>query len=371
MKKKLIRATTVSMSTVFYVDIIPDLQEQGYEVVAVSSPGQELDEVRKKGAKVITVPMERHISPFKDLISLFRLISVFIKERPYIVHSITPKAGLLCMMAGWLTRAPRRVHMFTGLVWPTATGLSRKILMFTDWLTCSCATHVIPESQGVMNDLQAHITKKPMHVLGFGNIKGIDMEYWRNTPELNQPDPAFFTFLFVGRITKDKGINELVSAFCRLNSEHPKTRLWLVGPFEDDLDPVSDETRKLIETTPAIITWGERNRDELRQFYASSDCFVFPSYREGMPNTPIEAGAMGLPTIATDINGSREIIINGENGIVIPSKDADALYAAMEHMLLNTNGDRTRMASNARELIGSRFEQSFVRKCLYEYYNSL
>ena len=141
------------------------------------------------------------------------------------------------MVASWITRVPLRIHTFTGLVWPTASGISKKILMFTDWLTCTCATHIIPEGQGVKNDLQSHITKKPMKVLGYGNVRGVDMERFSEREEITElashiRDKEAFTFLFVGRIVGDKGINELVEAFARLNQEHRNTRLVLTGKYK-------------------------------------------------------------------------------------------------------------------------------------------
>lgn len=291
------------------------------------------------------------------------------------VHSMTPKAGLLCMLAGWLTRVPRRVHTFTGLVWPTSKGLSRKILMFTDWLTCACATHVIPEGEGVKQDLQQHITKKPMHVLGYGNVRGVDMERFSKRTEVVEASEKVrsknvFTFLFVGRIVRDKGIHELVQAFQRLYVDCPDVRLLLVGRFEQGLDPLKSETMQVIAEHVAIEHVGPKYGEELLTYYAASDCFVFPSYREGFPNTVMEAGAMDLPCIVTDINGSREIIEDGKNGVIIPSQDADALYQAMKEMVENKEM-RSIYASNARPMIASRFEQGFVRKCLYDFYEEI
>ena len=160
---KIFRTCTVSMSVDFVTGLLPDLKEQ-YEVILLSSPGPELNEAaRKYVVRTVSVPMKRHISLFYDIISLCRLSFIFLKERPTMVHSMTPKAGLLCMIAAWMTGVPVRVHTFTGLVFPTATGLKRKILMLTDSLTCACATHVIPEGEGVKNDLLWNgITKKPM-----------------------------------------------------------------------------------------------------------------------------------------------------------------------------------------------------------------
>ena len=200
--------------------------------------------------------------------------------------------------------------------------------MLTDAITCWCATHVIPEGEGVKTDLlNKGITHKPLRILGYGNVRGIDMDKFsvssvecskecsvlsveRSDSKLKTQNSKLktFTFLFVGRIVGDKGINELVEAFCRLNSEKPETRLVLVGFYEQNLDPVSEETHRRIEENPNIIMAGERTGDDLVRSYAEADCFVFPSYREGFPNTVLEAGAMGLPCIVTDINGSREII---------------------------------------------------------------
>lgn len=321
------------------------------------------------------MPMERRISPFKDLFSLFMLVNVFRKEKPFMVHSMTPKAGMLCMLAAWLTRIPRRVHTFTGLVWPTSTGLVRKILMCTDWLTCACATHIIPEGKGVMNDLQQYITHKPMRVLGYGNVRGVDMQRFSRRPEILQKattirKKGIFTYLFVGRIVGDKGINELVEAFEKLHQKYTRTQLVLIGEYEANLDPLKQETVKRIDKNFAIRMVGAKRGEDLLTYYAAADCLVFPSYREGFPNVVLEAGAMGLPSIVTDINGSREIIENEKNGLIIPSKDSEALYTAMKRMLIDTDGFE-RMAAYARPMIESRFEQQFVSQCLYQFYDEI
>lgn len=372
---KIIRATTVPMSLkAFCSGMLRELSEK-YEIVAVSSPGDDLEEVaNREGIRTIAVPMERHISALKDLKSLFSMIRVLRKEKPTMVHSMTPKAGLICMMAAWITRVPVRVHTFTGLVFPTSTGIMRKILMFTDKLTCAFATHIIPEGEGVKNDLlNNEITKKPLKVLGYGNVRGVDMEYYSRRPEVMEKAQEIknddFTFLFVGRIVRDKGINELCKAFDEL-SGIASVRLLLIGPYENNIDPVSEKTKVIIRNNPAIYSIGEKNDDELLAYYAASDCFVFPSYREGFPNTVLEAGAMGLPSIVTDINGSREIIVQGENGVIIPAHDVNALFDAMLNMIRD-KAAREKMAANARLMIDSRYEQRFVRQCLYDFYNEV
>ncbi len=397
--KKIIRACTVSMSVGFVAGMLSDLTKK-YEVVLLSSPGPEMEDAKEKfGVRTIEVAMERHISLIKDLTSLLKLIRIFKREKPDMVHSMTPKAGLLCMVAAWMTRVPVRIHTFTGLVWPTTKGVQRWVLKMTDRITCFCATHVIPEGQGVLNDLKAGgITNKEMKVLGYGNVKGIDMTRFSHRPEIIEKAKAIrkddvFTFLFVGRIVKDKGINELVEAYIRLHDEYRNVRLILVGSFEESLDPISPTAKEQIEKTPDIIVAGEQSGDDLIAYYAAADCFVFPSYREGFPNTVIEAGAMELPCIVTDINGSREIItgaplqlpfVDGDNevmnapvtvsvkqnGIIIPSKDVEALYEAMKRMVTDKEM-RGGMVKNARPMIEGRFEQGFVRKCLYEFYEEI
>lgn len=381
-KKKIIRAATVSLSVDFFKEVMIRMREAGYEMVALTSPGEDLWKLRdENGFDIIEVPMERRMSPFKDLKSLFSLIIAFAKEKPQVVHSMTPKAGLLCMLAAWLTRVPVRIHTFTGLVWPTSTGLSRKILMTTDWITCACATHVVPEGQGVLDDLRSHITKKPMKVLGYGNVMGVDMERFdpkRFDIKRNDNDP--FTFTFVGRVVGDKGINELVEAFCKLNKKYPNTKLKLIGGYERELDPLLPDVDDAIEHNDAIEANGPCYGEDLLVEYLKADCHVMPSYREGFPNSVLEAGAMGRPQIVTDINGSREIITGLEktdgnmrickNGIIVPSKDTDNLYRAMELMLTDSKM-RESMKAEARPSIMSRFEKGFVQSCLIAFYKEI
>ena len=376
MKITILRATTVPLSLGFFEGTMTELLKT-YDVQLLSSPGQELDNMGNRfGVKTHAVEMYRRLSPCKDLKSLYKIVSVFRKEKPFMVHSMTPKAGFLCMLAAWWTKVPIRLHTFTGLVWPTERGWRRQLLMLTDKITCACATHIVPEGEGVKNDLlENRITKKPIKVLGYGNVKGVDMDRFSRRSEVMKKaqsliNNASFTFLFVGRIVRDKGINELCEAFEQLNKQYPNTRLFLVGSFEDDLDPISEKARSIIDNTSTVYAIGPQYDDDLLAYYAASDCFVFPSYREGFPNTVLEAGAMGLPCIVTNINGSREIIIEDKNGVIIPQKNIEALYKAMERMIVDEQW-RKEIARNARTFIMERFEQGFVQKCLLEYYFEL
>lgn len=373
--KKLIRVSTIPTSLNTFCRGQLKMLSAHFEVIALSSPGEELDQLgTREQVRTIAVPMERHISLWKDFVSLCRLIHVFYKERPYIVHSMTPKAGLLSMVAAWVTRVPVRIHTFTGLVFPTAHGLMQRILMLMDGITCFCATHINPEGQGVKRDLERFsITCKPLHIIANGNVRGIDLQYYDRTPQViaaaeTLKQPSCFTFCFVGRIVADKGINELVEAFCKLYEENPAVRLLLVGRYEEDLNPLEKNTISIIHTCTAIEHVGQQA--DVRPYMAASDALVFPSYREGFPNVVLEAGAMGLPVIVTDINGSNEIIENEKNGLIIPPKDTQALFLAMKEFATNSTLVQN-MARNTRQIIADRYEQKMIWGELLAWYQSL
>lgn len=374
-KKKVLRIATVPLSLDLLLKGQLRMLNEEYEVVAVSSPGKELEKVAgREGVRTVAVGMERRISLFKDLVSLCRLIKVIRREKPWMVHTVTPKAGLLGMMAAWVCGVPVRVHTFTGLVFPTACGLKRKILMATDRLTCACATSINPEGKGVMNDLKRFgITRRDMKIVGNGNINGIDLEFFCRTPEVMEVAAKWrkegsFTFCFVGRIVGDKGMNELAEAFGRLVAEYPACRLLLVGAFEEKLDPVSPEVKAFFENCGQVefVGW----QDDIRPYLVASDVFVFPSYREGFPNVVIQAAAMGVPSIVTDINGCNEIICDGVNGVIVPSHDADRLYEAMKRM--REDGEVwANMSRKARASVAERYERKYVWNEIKKFYAEL
>jgi glycosyltransferase involved in cell wall biosynthesis len=379
-KPKLLRTATVATS----LDILLKGQlrflQNHFEVVAVSGNDTHLQTVNdREGVTVIDVPMARKINILFDLISLFRLYRMFKKEKPTLVHSITPKAGLLTMTAAWLARVPIRMHTFTGLVFPSQQGLMKKILITADKIVCKMATHVYPEGQGVKNDLLNYsITSKPLKVLANGNVNGIDTAYFA-THHFSDNDKQSLrkewniqsedlVFVFVGRLVGDKGINELITAFTEINTHNKTAKLLLVGPYEHELDPLEQSTLDAIYENTNIITVGFQ--DDIRPFLAISDVFVFPSYREGFPNVVMQAGAMGLPSIVTDINGSNEIIQHNHNGSIIPPKDTTALTQAMQQLIDNPTL-RQSLAQNSRQSITSRYEQQVVWDALLAEYQML
>ncbi len=428
MKPKLIRTSTVAISLDYLLKGQLAFLQKNYEVLAVSGQDEHLEAVnQREGVKTQSLVMQRKISPLKDLKSLWQLYFLFRKEKPLMVHSITPKAGLLSMIAAYLAGVPIRIHTFTGLVFPSKLGIMKQLLIVMDRVLCHCATNIYPEGQGVRQDLiNNKITNKPLKVLANGNVNGIDLEYFdpcvfskeqtqttRDSLGIASDD---FVFVFVGRLVGDKGINELVAAFelfsnsssyspleikdstipefsiiksyrgkgCVLplrsqlesfaesnqqpTTNNQKSKLLLVGPFESALDALQPETLRIIEANKNIISVGFQN--DVRSYLALSECLVFPSYREGFPNVVLQAGAMGLPSIVTDINGCNEIIIDGENGCIIPVKNSMAVVEAMQKIIKNTDL-RTHLKENARSMIASRYKKQLVWEAILEEYKRL
>jgi glycosyltransferase involved in cell wall biosynthesis len=379
MKRKIIRVTTVPQSMNLIKGQISYLKGE-FEVELISSSGDIFKDIAdRENVKFHIVEMKRSISPIRDLMSIINMYRLLRKEKPYIIHSMTPKAGMVSMIASFFARVPHRIHTFTGLIFPTCTGLKKKILIIVDKITCLCATKIIPEGNGVKRDLlHSNITKKQLAVIGNGNVNGIDTSHFSrdiiSSTNLNQLKAKLgikvdeFVFLSVGRVVRDKGIIELVTAFKRLSSMYPKSKLVILGDFERDLDPIPNEIEQEIINNKAIIYCGYEN--DVRPYFAISDLFVFPSYREGFPNVVLQAGAMEVPAIVTDINGSNEIIEDGVNGLIIPSKDSNVLFEKMQHLYLNSN-ELMELKKNCRNIIVKKYEQSFVWKEMLKMYKSL
>ena len=372
---KLFRLNTIDWSLNMLRGQLEFLNRE-FEVVAVADDSGVLQEVaEREGVRTIAVPMRREISIAADCRSLVVLYKLFRRERPYIVHANTPKASLLSMVAAWATRVPHRIYLVTGLRFETTHGILRFILKTMERITCLCATKVIPEGDGVKDTLRReNITRKPLQKIHNGNINGIDLEHYDRTEQVMTRAAEIrngsedFTFIFIGRMVRDKGINELVAAFDRLNREFPATKLLLVGKFEDELDPVLPETKQMIEKNPKIEFAGYQN--DVRPYFAAADVAVLPSYREGFPNVVIQAGAMGLAQIVTDINGCNEVVVDGRNGLIVPKQNEEALYEAMRR--LTTDRELTaRMAASARELIASRYRQQDVWDATLKMYKNL
>ena len=364
---------------------------QHFEVTAIAADAEELKRVALKyGVKHHHVEMTRAITPLQDFQALYQLYRYLRKVRPAMVHSHTPKAGLVGMMAAYFAGVPVRMHTVAGLPLLEAVGFKRKILNFVEKLTYAFATKVYPNSYGLKNIIlqERFCAPQKLKVLANGSSNGINTEIFSpatvgiaQREELRKElgiAPGDFVFLFVGRLVGDKGINELVRAFKNLTHEadadsefqvaKKSLKLLLVGPLEQDLDPLAPETLAAIENHPQIISVGYQQ--EVRPYFAISDALVFPSYREGFPNVVLQAGAMELPSIVSDINGCNEIITPLKNGLIVPVKDAAALQSAMKELISNP-ALYAAMKQSARPHIESLYRQEVVWDALLKEYREL
>ncbi len=378
MKKKFFITTTIPATLGFFKGNLAYLNEV-FEVYAISSQKDELNELgRKEGIKTFFIPMRRPISLFYDIVSLFRFIKLFLVERPDIVHGNTPKASLLSMVSAKLSGVKVRIYMCHGLRYQGTTGIMRLLLMKMEKITCACATEVICVSKGVRNILieDGICAKNKAVVIHHGSASGIDLDYFKIDSSLQNTDVreklgislTDFVFIFVGRIVKDKGVNELISSFEKLHSQINSVHLILVGSEEKDLNPISKKNRETIETHLNIHAVGRQI--DIRPYLLSSDAFVLPSYREGFGMVLLEAGAMGLPCITTNISGCNEIVIHGENGEIIPPRDENALYEKMKDWVVHKD-KLAYMSSHARSFVENRFDKKTVWLKLLDEYNRL
>ena len=381
MKIKLIRITTVPISLEKLLENQLRFMKRFFEVTAVSSDDHRLQQFGKEqGVDTFHVDLTRKITPIKDLKAVVKLYKFLKKETPSIVHTHTPKAGIVGMLASKLAGVPIRMHTVAGLPLMETSGVKRTVLNTVEKLTYYCATNVYPNSKGLKEFIikEKLTSKNKLKILGNGSSNGIDTTHFspnqvsdiekrqlRNELNITKND---FVFVFVGRLVGDKGINELVQAFTEISKTHTNSKLLLVGPLETDLDPLLPNTLNEIKKNEAIIYAGFQT--DVRPYLAISDVLVFPSYREGFPNVVMQAGAMGLPSIVTDINGCNEIIQSGVNGIIIPVKDVQAIYDAMEK-LVNDKSYYNKLQDKSRPLIVKNYSQSDLWNALFMEYNRL
>jgi len=379
--QKLIRITTIPLSLEKLLEGQLTFMDQYFDVTAISAEKERLKRYGEDNeVNTFCVDMTREITPLKDLKAVFNLYQYFKKKKPLIVHTHTPKAGIVGMLSAKLAGVPIRLHTVAGLPLLETTGSKRKVLNIVEKLTYALATKVYPNSKGlydiIVNEKFASTSK--LKVLGKGSSNGIDTEYFdpskysdefkikfRNKLEI--PD-SNLVFIFIGRLVSEKGINELINAFCKLNQNNPNSNLLLVGPFEQDLGPLKPETLAIIRSHKSIISVGYQK--DVRPYLAISDVLTFPSYREGFPNVVMQAGAMNLPSIVTDINGCNEIISNGKNGLMIPVKDENALYSSMLNLLKNEDL-RLSLASKTRSEITLNYERKEFWKVLLNEYKEV
>ena len=408
-RKKIIRVTTADISLNSLLKGQLKFLNQYFEVVGVAKDTGVLEEVsEREGIRVVDAPLERPISLVKDIKGLWFLYRLFRKEKPWCVHANTPKGSLLAMIAAWFACVPHRVYTVTGLRYQGTHGFLRTILKTMERLSCLFATNVIPEGQGVLQCLKRdNITKKVLRVIHYGNINGKDTEffsrdstietaslkltdkqiYLRNLSEkearsIVRSELGFsnndFIFVFIGRLVNDKGLGELADAIRKLENENLEIKLLLIGEIDGEDDALAKDKLNYLMQSKNVKYIGVQS--DIRPYLMASDVLVFPSYREGFPNVPLEAGALGLPAIVTNINGSNEIVEDGVNGKIIQAPldnngmrvndITNELYTMMKWFFHHPE-EVKRMGENARPIICERYEQHNVWKAILEYYKQL
>ncbi|MBZ9729058.1 glycosyltransferase family 4 protein [Salegentibacter sp. JZCK2] len=381
MPRKLVRITTIPLSLEKLLEGQLSFMSKYYEVTAVAAEKERLKKYgRKNGVETFWVEMTRAITPVQDLKAVWKLYNFFKREKPEIVHTHTPKAGIVGMLAAKMAGVPLRLHTVAGLPLMETTGKKRKVLDQVEKFTYKLATKVYPNSRGLREIIlkEGFAKESKLKVLGKGSSNGIDTKYFdpyqfedtqkknkRQSQGIPQED---FVFIFIGRLVSEKGINELVESFRKLQRKHQNISLLLVGPFEKELDALKEDTFKTIRDHEKIFTTGYQ--EDVRPYLAVSNALAFPSYREGFPNVVMQAGAMNLPAIVSDINGCNEIILEGVNGVIIPSKNVSALLKAMELFVENKNYTE-RLSANAREEICKYYERKEFWQILLKEYKSL
>lgn len=336
-----------------------------YEVEIITSNSKNIRNIEQyENVTIKTVDFNRKINIFKDFKVLIELYLYFIKNRPSIVYTLTPKAGLLGMTASFMARTPIRIHNVVGLPHLEAKGRRKSILIFTEKITYLFSTNLYSNSFNLIDEIKK-LTPKNVRVIGHGSVNGVDTDYFSDVLD-NQKKLKIkhaykiqdndLVLTFVGRIVRDKGINELISVFVKLKKKYSNLKLLLIGDFENELDPISTNSKKIMDSDKDIIHI--KFQEDIRKFLAISNLFLLPSYREGLPNVLIEAGSYGVPLIATNINGCNEIITHGENGALINAKDEISLYGEVEKFILDKIY-YNHIKSNVRKSIVDRYSQQY------------
>lgn len=344
-KPLLLHVVTVPQTlSSFFDGQINYMKKNGFEVAAISSPGPQAEFVSQRdNIKVCQIPMLRRISPFADIIVLFRLFKTMRRLRPTIVHTHTPKAGLLGMIAAYLARVPVRVFTLHGLRSSGMEGGKKRILSGSEKLSCWLAQKVFAVSNSVCRQAQnlGYCSEDKIKVLVNGTCNGIDAKD-RFNPEnypkeirsqirrkYGIPEDAL-VLCYVGRIVREKGVAELIESWRKLRAEFDNLFLLMVGEYESE-DAVGHEVVQILNNDERIVITGFVY--DMPEHYSAVDLVALPTYREGFPYAPLEGAAMGLSVVATKVCGCVDAVEDGRTGILVPAKNADALYEAIKRLL--------------------------------------
>lgn len=375
--KKIVIIVTVPVVLETWLKGQPKFLSQYYDVEIITSPSNTLKSIEKyENVTIKTVDFNRKINFFKDLKVLIQLYIYLVKNRPFIVYTLTPKAGLLGMISAYLARVSNRIHNIVGLPHLEAKGKRKTILTMTEKITYFFSTGVYCNSFN-LKKVVTKMTEKPVNVIANGSVNGVDTHYFKDRLSTEKKESILkklnldtddFIITFVGRIVKDKGINELINAFDLISAKYLKTKLLLIGDYKNESDPISQVSQKIIKNNKSIIYL--EFQEDIREYLAISSLFVLPSYREGLPNVLIEAGSYGIPLVATNINGCDEIIQHNENGILINKKDEKDLFDAIEKFITDKEYFK-KMKNNIRKSIISRYDQKYFWSKLLEEFKTI
>lgn len=351
------------------------LREGGFSVTLICSPGELLEQTAaREGVGAISIPMRRGITVIADMVSIARLWKLLRRMRPDLTEFSTPKAGLLGTVAARLAGVPRRVYMLRGLKLERSEGWKRHLLLMLERLAASCATLVLCNSASLRAEALAlgigSDTK--LRLLGTGSSNGVDVE--RFAPGPNELGPVLGlpadapVVGFVGRLTRDKGVPELIEAFEVIRSAVPNVRLLLVGWFDEAEDALSEDLQRSIRAHPQIHLTGFV--DDTAPYYRAMDVMVLPTWREGFPNVVLEAAATGVPVVTTIATGARDSVVPEVTGLLIPPGYPEAISEAVVRLL--RDGDlRGRMGLAARSWILEHFVDDRVLGLTTDFYKTL
>jgi len=369
---KLLIIVTVPVVLETWLKGQPKFLSEYYDVEILTAPSPTVTGVSKyENVPIKTMDFTRQISPFRDIKVLLKLISYMKQEKPSIVYTLTPKAGLLGMIASWISRVPHRIHCVVGLPHLEAQGKRKTILTVTEKITYFFASQIYCNSLNLQKVVSS-MTTKPVGVIGNGSVNGVDTEYFKDRMTQEKKIEIIeslgfskndFIITFVGRIVKDKGINELINVFDNLSNKYSDIKLLLIGDYKNETDPISSKSMQIIEENSSVKYL--EFQEDVGEFMSISKLFVLPSYREGLPNVLIEAGSYGIPLVATDINGCNEIIRDNENGLLVKKKDEQELSDAIEKFITDREFYQ-RIQSNVRESIVSRYDQKYFLQELHK-----
>lgn len=383
MLNKILRITTVqeSLESLLKGQLL-FFKNQGYDL-SMASAITAYDRIEalemQEGCKHYNLPLTRKITPIKDFIAIWKTYKLIRKLKPTIVHTHTPKAGMVGMIAAWFAKVPIRLHTVAGLPLMEREGFIKKILIIIERITYAFATQIYPNSFGLKDYINQNISKDAkIKVIGQGSSNGIntlnfskskkiidEAQLIRVKLDININD---YVWIFVGRVVGDKGINELVEAFDIFQKEYPNNSLLIVGSYEKELDPLKTQTENLLENHEKIFHVGFQK--DIGPYLCLSNSLVFPSYREGFPNVPMQAACMGLSLILSDINGCNELITNNESGLLIPPKSVEAIINAMKRLYLSKEFGK-QLGINAHNEVIQKYSQPVVWNHILLEYESL